>query len=778
MIFTLIFSILSFLSPPAQAEAVKSAVNSDATVVPRGAYTVESLHYESQQCRANVADRNDPLTPQIFANTYGPAKTEMQGKALAFLLAQINMMRTGGVLQPNALRADNRDFQQMKNDCQSDQNPHRVAPQMFDKAATKLNEQRAPTSTGKNEMQKRYLAATLEYNRLNLVVNNEMLSNDELTQLSARMQKIRQLYPLAAAPFMNSRALLDFSRQSSNPLQSRQTHEKIDDYLFPDPTTGKFKNISKSVTHSQHAAAQFMDQLIMQPRIPDALARELSNAMTSGYAPIMQAIGALCKADPCQTLKVNPSLAVTMVNQIPEPGRTKTLGAFCLCEFGKKHELLPGVSGDILNMGVGGIAVAGLGAAGACLLTNVGCGAAIVLGLVSSGFGGANTFNNMRNLTEAQQLTAIAAALPTTTPADLARLNAYQQQAYLDLGVDVALGVAGVGMTSAGSALANNPAVRSAAEKLKTLFRRTDIPPGTPSVPTTLPRGELTTAMTDPNMTVTMMVDEAGRRTAVLTGNGVKTNLAIDSTGYAINAQDQVGRNLLDAHVAATNSDSLLVVDVNNLGVTNYFRGGYEAGNTYLREVAQKITEVVNRNGGGAVYRPGGDEFAIVLSSADRARTKAIAEEINRVILDSNPNNVFAQELARRQEIFDQVSTAPNVFQLPPSFFASRTEAELKYIADHGLEQFQKIYIVQEKKNLAELATMRPSVSIGSVMINDRTPQAAYALADQQAAQVKNTYKTSLTGTPPAKYGQSVYLPVGYGTANPNAVPIILDPIN
>lgn len=776
-ISSLIFSFLILLSSLARGEeAVNGAVNSDAVTAP-GAYTVDSLLHNGPQCTANRANPSDPMTANIFASTYGPTKTEMQGKALAFFLSQTNFMRSHGLLQGEAVRSNNSDFQAMKNDCQGSQNPHRVATSMFDKAKSKLDSQTSPsplTAAGV-EMQKRYLAATIEYNRLNLVISNEPINNEELIKLSTRMQKIRELYPLAASPMMNSHALLNFSRQQSNPLQSRQTHEKIDDYLFPDPATKKFKTIPRSVTHSQHAAAQFMDQLITQPKIPDDLAKELSAAMTSGMKPIMQAIGALCKADPCQTLKINPSLAITMVNQIPEPGRTKTLGALCICDFGKKAELLPGVSGDILNMGVGGIAVAGLGAAGACILTNVGCGAAIVLGLVSSGFGGANTINNMRNLNEANNLRTIASALPTTTPEDLARLQAYEQQAYVDLGIDAALGLAGVGVTHAGStlanSLANNPAVRSATQKLKDLFKRTD-------TPVTLPRGELTTAMADPNMRVTMSVDNMGRRTAVLNGNGVSTHLAIDSTGYAINAQDQVGRQLLDAHIASTNGNALLVVDVNNLGVTNYFRGGYEAGNTYLSDVAKKITEVVNRNGGGAVYRPGGDEFAIVLSTTDRARTKAIAEEINRVILDSSPNNVFAQELTRRQEIFDQVSTAPNVFQLPPSFFASRTDAELRYIADHGLEQFQKVYIVQERKNLAELATMRPSVSIGSVMINNRTPQAAYALADRQAAQVKNTYKTTLTGTPPAKYGQSVYLPAGYGTANPNAVPIILDPIN
>src|SRR5690606_36860892 len=112
--------------------------------VTRGAYTVNSLHYERQQCRAHMADRDDPLTPQIFASTYGPAKTEMQGKALAFLLAQINMMRTNGVVEANALRASIREFQQVKNDCQNPQTSHRVAPAMFDEAVSKPDEQRGP----------------------------------------------------------------------------------------------------------------------------------------------------------------------------------------------------------------------------------------------------------------------------------------------------------------------------------------------------------------------------------------------------------------------------------------------------------------------------------------------------------------------------------------------------------------------------------------------------------------------------------------------------------
>jgi len=67
----------------------------------------------------------------------------------------------------------------------------------------------------------------------------------------------------------------------------------------------------------------------------------------------------------------------------------------------------------------------------------------------------------------------------------------------------------------------------------------------------------------------------------------------------------------------------MLLVDLDSLKAINN-RGGHPAGDVALRAVAQFIRHF----GGWLSFRFGGDEFAVFLPSADKARAKEVAEQI------------------------------------------------------------------------------------------------------------------------------------------------------
>ena len=67
----------------------------------------------------------------------------------------------------------------------------------------------------------------------------------------------------------------------------------------------------------------------------------------------------------------------------------------------------------------------------------------------------------------------------------------------------------------------------------------------------------------------------------------------------------------------------MLLIDLDDLGDIND-KGGHPAGDAALRTVAQ----IIRRFGGLLSFRFGGDEFALLLPGADKARAEKIAGQI------------------------------------------------------------------------------------------------------------------------------------------------------
>jgi GGDEF domain-containing protein len=783
----LILSIFHLHLAPVFAETTNGSAQGTATTTdsPQGPGTLstENLMYNSPQCR-NA--KEEPDSAEIFAAILQPVSTEIIAKTSTFLLSQANMMRSKGLLQGTDLKSSDPEFQKMKSSCSK----YPFQKKIMDKTAANLDSLNTPRASGTTEaidLQKRYLAATMEANRIyRLLSSATSFRGNEQKELRARWEKIKKTYPMATAQFddNDSYHIVDQMKDSYskgvkgnfNPIYSRVTHKNIDDYLFPD-ASGKFKTVPEDKgpdnQGSPHSAVGFINYLSSsKSALPPSVQKDLSKTLSSGFKPVMEALGQVCQLDPCQTVKINPSLLVDMLNQIPEPGQSKTLKTLCLCEFGKNGKIVP-------ELATATAAIGAIGAAGLCLLSNIGCGAAIVMGIVSSSYAGVNTYDNLRNLTASNHLSSIAAELPTTTAADKAAFAKYENEIYADLALDGAIGVTGAAAGKLAGIALQSQAAKIAATKLRSLFKSGDSSIAAIKHVPMAPAG---------HQVVSQFGDSAGTAITKSVGADGKLSyniiiadkvrpLGMDPSGYAVSANSDFVRNIANLDIQSPNK-SVIFVDVNYLGKVNYSAKGSAAGDEYLAAVAKTISDQVGNK--GTVYRWGGDEFMVVLNSTDPTVIKGTSQAIvTGVDTHSGARALFNDENRMVQDTFQSVKRANSYNDLSPDFIDTLSPAE-KTFASTRFSEFKERFDVVTAKRLYESQAMQPSVSIGSSIVGSKTAQEAIAQADAQAARVKTTYKEAM-GLDVSKYnGRGTYLPDEM-TMRPRDLtvkPVVLDPVN
>jgi GGDEF domain-containing protein len=775
----LIISILNLQIAPAFAE-VTSAVVANSTGSPddrQGRLTLDSLMYNSPQCSKAT---EQPDSADILATILLPVSTEIIAKTSTFILSQANMMRAKGLLQGTDLKSSDPAFQKMKTSCS--RYPFQKA--IMDKAGAALDGGSTPTSSGTpaaQDLQKRFLAAVIEANRITRLLSTQTsYHGNEEQELKDRLEKIKKIYPMAMIEFKedDSRHMTDVMKASYtqgvggdyDPVFSRRTHDNIDDYLFPD-ANGKYKAIPQQAG-SPHSAVGFMNYLQRSGALPQEISAMLSKTLASGFQPVMEALGKVCGLDPCQTLKVNPSLLVEMLNQISEPGQSKTLNTLCLCNFGKEGKIIPELAST-------GAAVGAIGAVGACLLANVACGAAIVLGIVTSAYGTVNTYDNLSNLNSNRQLSSIANELPTTTAADRALFANYERNIYNSLAIDAATGVAGLGLTKVASVAMKTEAAQIAANKLKALFGKSEKPPlinagGSGLVPA---GHEVVSEFGQSARTaITKSVGPDGKISYSLVDKaGTVRPLGMDPSGYAIVGSDDFGRSIASLDMQAPGK-SVIFVDVNHLGLVNYYNGGTAAGDAYLASVAKTISNSLGNR--GTLYRWGGDEFVVVMNSTDPAVIKSTGEAIVAGVDTHQPiRDLFSASAPQAKATYDAVMAAKKFEQLSPDFIANLDGPEAA-MARTNFTLFQERFSLKEMKAMYQRQAIQPSVSIGSTIVNNKSAQEAMAFAEDQAKKVKIAYKDAL-GLDTAKYrGRESYMPEDWLPPRDLTVkPVVLDPV-
>ena len=91
-------------------------------------------------------------------------------------------------------------------------------------------------------------------------------------------------------------------------------------------------------------------------------------------------------------------------------------------------------------------------------------------------------------------------------------------------------------------------------------------------------------------------------------------------------------RHALDSAVAAGDTFSLMMVDLDRFKLVND-NYGHQVGNDFLRKIARSIVGASRDS--DAVFRYGGDEFAVLLPRTDAAHVGPVADRIRRSLADT-----------------------------------------------------------------------------------------------------------------------------------------------
>ncbi|MNK08080.1 response regulator PleD [compost metagenome] len=213
--------------------------------------------------------------------------------------------------------------------------------------------------------------------------------------------------------------------------------------------------------------------------------------------------------------------------------------------------------------------------------------------------------------------------------------------------------------------------------------------------------------------------------------------LPFDKLTGGIDANYPAGREFFEKIVEAKAGKAhLAFIDVGGLGAVNKrFQAGEVAGDRYLKAVAAEIMK--NGEGKVTLARMGGDEFALVIDSADPKKVQSILEKIQEGIrknLDGDAHQVFREEKIVRAEKYREE--------------AKKLSAQR---SDGMLTAEDKKVLRQDIDDLAKI--QQPDISIGSSQIGQRESfNNTLARAESQAKDMK--IDTALNfGRSAEKYG-------------------------
>jgi diguanylate cyclase (GGDEF)-like protein len=255
----------------------------------------------------------------------------------------------------------------------------------------------------------------------------------------------------------------------------------------------------------------------------------------------------------------------------------------------------------------------------------------------------------------------------------------------------------------------------------------------------------------------------------------VAREVQIDRKTGAIDANSEMGRLVVEkaAQLSATGEkQSLVFIDINHLGVTNYYKGKSGTGDAYITAVGSVIKSTIGPK--DLFFKLGGDELAIIVKSTDPKEVRAVVEKISRGVAE-NPEAkaIFKTEVVEKSDRYKAVARATSVDQIPENV-ASQLSDEQRALAKTDFSKFKESLLKDQLTQLTSQARFRATVSTGSTEIGAQdTFGTAIVRAEKQESESKYQYKKKL-GFSLEKYG---------GPATPtnkpdlNAVPEVQDPI-
>lgn len=235
----------------------------------------------------------------------------------------------------------------------------------------------------------------------------------------------------------------------------------------------------------------------------------------------------------------------------------------------------------------------------------------------------------------------------------------------------------------------------------------------------------------------------------------VTQDVPVDAKTLAIDSNSTIGKEILNNLVKEkAGTSSLIFVDVNNLGKTNYFAGGTQTGDQYLTSVGESLRKAMRP--GDMIFKNGGDELVIVLGSNNPQMIKQISQRmINEVDYNPQIRHIFSQEIRTSVKQYRAVKKAEKIEDLPEVMKKILSKAD-QDLAVSDFNKFKEYKLQEYLKASQEKATYRGSISIGSSLVKPHEDlSTVLKRAEEQASQVKAEYKQRL-GQDISKYNVEV----------------------
>lgn len=207
-------------------------------------------------------------------------------------------------------------------------------------------------------------------------------------------------------------------------------------------------------------------------------------------------------------------------------------------------------------------------------------------------------------------------------------------------------------------------------------------------------------------------------------------------------------------------STAFVFLDINNLGHVNYFKGGHESGDIYLKQVTHKIATQMRDS--DFIFRPGGDELVIIMFNVTPDGAHRRLQKISDDIFHSKESNaVFRDEAVALNSIKERVSKARNERDIIEPLLehwglregalteiTHLLEANPKPSSSSVLRRARHIAVNQINASLSKIEGMRAGVSIGFSMLK---PGLDYAELKKETSTIANgakrVYKIAIAKT-------------------------------
>lgn len=242
-----------------------------------------------------------------------------------------------------------------------------------------------------------------------------------------------------------------------------------------------------------------------------------------------------------------------------------------------------------------------------------------------------------------------------------------------------------------------------------------------------------------------------------LWNNGIdvwqRRELEIDEVTNVIRGQNPTGRALIEQLIEQAKIDfqkgdpwTFIFLDLNNLGLVNYFWGGPPVGDAFLKSFASRVQTLLKKD--DYFFRVGGDEFLILTHNRNKMKVSVLMHTLmGHFYNDPDANALLDRQWIQTARAIEMVETFSNYEELLRSSFSDIVKNPWKEEARQDFasfkENYQKIYRSELRKNLRrQMFLMKPTFTAGAKIIHPHdTLSSLTAAANHQSQLSKRLYK-------------------------------------